>query len=324
MGLQIPLLLHADTVVYAFFALSGFFAWQSYGQAPSAGYFVKHRLLRLLPAYWAVVLVSALGLSVVSDYTWTAYFTSSGFWKYLLANGLLLNFLAPELPGVFTGQLLSAVNGSLWYVKLEVAFTLALPVLAWGMQLFRTLTEDRAVRKGSVTRHWGLVPIGLCVWLVLSMALFAFRFLCMGDGSLLFRYLCNFMMFLSGVVCAQSGWGISWRPAFSKICFFSLIILGIFVEWRAAIPSAYLYFLCSAVVIWAMILLFMATGIGAFFNRNNMTYSLYLCHFPVVQLALSCTSDLTAALLLTVLLLGVATPALYYGIERRKSFFSRS
>ena len=317
MGVDIPLLLHADTVVYAFFALSGYFAWQSYSRSSSARSFVRHRLLRLLPAYWAVVGASALGLSFVSDCSWTAYFTSPDFWKYLGANGLLMNFLAPELPGVFSHHLLTAVNGSLWYVKLEVLFTFEVPLFSWvAGQITPLLRPFRPGQTAGWSASWRrLVP--LLGWLAVSAAVFAARFLLPGGGGLLFRYLCDFLLFVSGLMMSRSGLTACAPSAFLKNSVFSLILLGIFVGGRDSMESAYGYFLLSALLIWSLIRVFLSTGFASFLNRNNMTYSMYLCHFPLIQLSLCFTDSPWTAFAVALLLLALCTPLLFYGIERR-------
>lgn len=312
-GSDLPLLLRADTVVYVFFALSGFFAWQSYGRSTSSWCFIRHRMLRLLPAYWVVVLFSAVGLSAFSELPLSDYFTSAGFWKYLCANSVLLNFLQPELPGVFGDHLISAVNGSLWYVKLEVAFTFLVPLVGKGMDLLSRLSEQCVPQtwrnRAAVSRYCSVL-----FWLALSSAVFSVRFLC-GEGQL-FRYLCDMLMFLSGLIVSQLWHTRKSGFAFSRICFFCLIILGIFVWARDTMLHPYLYFLLSMVVVWSLIFCFMSTGFAAFFNRNNMSYSLYLCHFPLIQSAISLTSTQEAAFALSAVLLLSGTWLLHHGVAR--------
>lgn len=320
-GSDLPMLLRADTVVYAFFALSGFFAWQSYGRSISSWRFIRHRLLRLLPAYWTVVLFSALGLSALSELSLSDYFTSAGFWRYLCANGVLLNFLQPELPGVFGDHLITAVNGSLWYVKMEVAFTFLVPVVGKGRTLVFRLLEQCLPQawhnRDTVSRYGSVV-----FWLVLSSAVFSLRFLC-GEGQL-FSYLCDMLMFLFGLFASQLWLTRKSNFAFSRICFFCLIILGIFVWARDVMLHPYLYFLLSTLVIGSLIICFISTGFAAFLNRNNMTYSLYLCHFPLIQLAVSLTSSPIATYALEVILILLSTLLLYYGVERRMVLSRRS
>ena len=103
---------------------------KSYSQSKSLKeYFVK-RASRLLPAYIFVVSLCAILLSFQSVYSFSAYFSDAGFYKYLLANFTFLNFLHPNLPGVFTSAGVTPdVNGALWTLKVEVAFYLSLPVI---------------------------------------------------------------------------------------------------------------------------------------------------------------------------------------------------
>ena len=317
MGLHIPLLLRPDTVVYAFFALSGFFAWQSFIRSSSVRTFVMHRLRRLLPTYWAVVGTSAIGLCAVSDLSTIDYFMSAAFWQYLIANGALLNFFAPELPGVFSDHLLTVVNGSLWYVKLEVLFTFVVPVSVHAIQRLGTSTISTCSSKSICfgAHYLGLWFVG--GWFGLVAMFFSLRPMLWTESSLLSRYLCCFFMFLSGLIGAYCGQALSVRLHKCACIVFGFIGIASIVGVMEYIESPFLYFLCSAIVIWGLIVLFMLTRWGAFLNRNNMTYSLYLCHFPLIQLAYGLTSDIVVALGIAGLLLGVCTPLLYYGIERR-------
>jgi len=61
-----------------------------------------------------------------------------GFWKYLGANLVFLNFLAPTLPGVFTSNIEPFVNGALWTLKIEVAFYLSVPVIHYFCRRYGT------------------------------------------------------------------------------------------------------------------------------------------------------------------------------------------
>jgi len=54
--------------------------------------------------------------------------------KYALANLLFLNFLHPDLPGLFADNRLHAVNGALWTLKIEVMFSLSVPLLVYAMR----------------------------------------------------------------------------------------------------------------------------------------------------------------------------------------------
>lgn len=117
--------------IHGFFIISGFLIYRSYLRNPQWKKYIIKRLKRILPAYIAVVLICAIALASVSTLKSYEYFLNPGFWKYLLTNFLTLNFLQPDLPGVFQNNLYTAVNGSLWTIKVELAFYFLLPVIVW-------------------------------------------------------------------------------------------------------------------------------------------------------------------------------------------------
>jgi peptidoglycan/LPS O-acetylase OafA/YrhL len=98
---------------------------------------LEKRARRIYPAYFICIVVAALALCSLSTLSLSQYF-GYGFWKYLGANLLFLNFLAPSLPGVFTSNHISFVNGALWTLKIEVAFYLSVPVLHYLCNRFGT------------------------------------------------------------------------------------------------------------------------------------------------------------------------------------------
>jgi peptidoglycan/LPS O-acetylase OafA/YrhL len=80
-------------------------------------------------------MLCALGLIIISSKDIGDYF-SLAWLKYVFANLAFLNFLQPTLPGVFNSNNLTAVNGALWTLKIEVMFYLTVPVFVF---LFRKL-----------------------------------------------------------------------------------------------------------------------------------------------------------------------------------------
>jgi peptidoglycan/LPS O-acetylase OafA/YrhL len=92
-------------------------------------------------------------------------FWTPGAWQeiaaYLGANLVFLNFLEPNLPGLFEGQRLTEVNGALWTLKIEVMFYLVVPFLAWGLS--------------KLSRYWwigiGALALGSLIWREAALAL---------------------------------------------------------------------------------------------------------------------------------------------------------
>src|ERR1017187_873412 len=123
--------------VRSFFVISGLLIYRSYMRSSSVGSYLEKRVRRIYPAYFTTVVIAALALCLLSTLPPSQYF-GVGFWKYLGANLLFLNFLAPSLPGVFTSNSISAVDGALWTFKIEVVFYLFVPVMHYLCNKFGT------------------------------------------------------------------------------------------------------------------------------------------------------------------------------------------
>ena len=138
-----------DLAVAVFFGLSGFLLWRPHaraaagtGPAPSTLHYLRHRAVRILPAYWVVV---ALALTLVPN--------AGHDLRVWLANLTLVQVFVP----------LTLTDGltQMWSLSVEVAFYLALPVFA--MLLVRLRDRRRRVLTiGAVTLlslGWAFVPV---------------------------------------------------------------------------------------------------------------------------------------------------------------------
>lgn len=115
-----------ELAVYGFFIVSGFLIGRSYERTTTFKRYLKKRFNRIFPAYFLVICLSTVFLSLVSTLPISEYFTRPQTYKYFFWNSIFLNFKAPYLPGVFGNQ---AVNGALWTLKVEVAFYLVVPLI---------------------------------------------------------------------------------------------------------------------------------------------------------------------------------------------------
>lgn len=123
--IQLPI---AYFAVGGFFALSGFLMYPYCMHQGSFRKYIGRRAKRLLPSYIFIVLLCAFGLSYVSVLSPAAYFSSPELWKYIAANLCCLNWLHPDLPGVFEGFESRAVNGALWTMKVEWCLSISVPI----------------------------------------------------------------------------------------------------------------------------------------------------------------------------------------------------
>lgn len=124
--------LSSDFAVKCFFVLSGYFIFKSYYADSRIYFYLKKRLCRIYPAYVFTVLFFSFALYFESDVK-DQYF-SFAWIKYVAANAIFMNFLAPSLPGVFANHVTNAVNGALWTLKIEVAFYLFVPLAFFIMR----------------------------------------------------------------------------------------------------------------------------------------------------------------------------------------------
>ena len=123
---------NSNIAVKGFFIISGFLVAKSYTNTPSLKeYFIK-RAKRILPAYIAVLLLAATVFAFFSSYSFSEYVTDLNVYKYLGWNSIFLNFMHPCLPGLFENNLMCAVNGALWTLKVEEGFYIVLPLICLG------------------------------------------------------------------------------------------------------------------------------------------------------------------------------------------------
>lgn len=127
-----PLMRLLPTAVILFFALSGFLLYRPFcaalldgAPAPSLRRYVRNRALRILPAYWAVLLVvgGVLGAALLPDGTGGLAIGSLTTRPELIAADVLL------LQNYHPAALYSGI-GPAWSLVIEVAFYAALPALA--------------------------------------------------------------------------------------------------------------------------------------------------------------------------------------------------
>ncbi|WP_293612386.1 acyltransferase [Ponticaulis sp.] len=123
----------AELSIRGFFILSGGLVYASWLRSRSVGQYAAKRVRRLYPVYSAIVIACAIAALIFAP---EARADLGAVGKYLLANLVFLNFLHPDLPGVFEGNRFSEVNGALWTIKIEVMFYIAVPILVWMMGLF--------------------------------------------------------------------------------------------------------------------------------------------------------------------------------------------
>lgn len=251
--------------VGGFFALSGFLVYNSYIKSGNLLHFVKRRARKILPPYLTIVLLCAFLLGfTLTPHDWDGYF-STDWLKYLGANLSFLNFLHPSLPGVFGGE---AVNGSLWTIKIEWLLYLSVPIVVWS------------IRKLSIKNE---LVFFLILYLLSAFYRMGFLWLYYMNGQEIFYILSRQVFgqacyFYTGVVLFKY-YGLFRRHI---VMFLAIAVLMIGVSQL----NGWIGILCepAGVSILTIGISMSLSGWFSIFNRNNVSYEMYLFHLPIIQL----------------------------------------
>lgn len=248
----------AELAIQGFFIVSGALVYGSYQRSNGVLDYAIKRVRRLYPAYVVIVLVPALIASLLA--LGRAGHLSQIF-QYIGANLVFLNFLEPNLPGLFEAQRFTEVNGALWTLKIEVMFYIALPVLAWAL-----------ARLG---RYWW---VGIAV---LVMSAFAWTHGLMASDvpyrDQLARQLPGQMMFFAAGMVLWRKWG--WVRAHA---------MTLFAIGAAALALAILVPALDALRVLGLtgLIAGIAFAPGPKLNAaawGDVSYGVYITHFPILQ-----------------------------------------
>ncbi len=270
-GKDLPFNSYHVAAVGCFFSLSGFLLFSSFQRRPTWRHYVERRVRRIMPPYFLIVILCALVFVSISSLGWKEYFSSSGFWEYLAANLSFLNFLHPDLPGVFQGPGFynSAVNGSLWTMKGEWICYLSIPFIYAAI---------RGKRKRAVI-----------ILMVLIAACLAMRFLLMrmyvSSGRELYSILGKqFASIFSFFFC-----GALVNVCYEQFLKYNRIILIISAAIVLTADFNPLYeILFRPIGLTGLVLWFSQIGRWGTFlkNHDDLSYDMYLFHYPLIQLSI--------------------------------------
>ena len=252
----------ATFAVQAFFFVSGFLVMMSCERSSSLKTYFSKRIRRIAPAYIVVVVGAALLLVSISSLTMPVYFTDPGWRSYLFFNLLLSNFTAPSLPGVFSTNPVTAVNASLWTIKIEVAFYFAVPIVLWLIRRFGykvVLTTVFAISLAwKASFHLAFDYTGIDLYSRLAKQLPGQMAFFMGGALAYFRT-------RDGLPPPPI-----WMVALGLLAYLQLD--GLLFEIAAP-------FAVTVIVYWLSIAVPRLVDIA---KRGDFSYGIYLYHFPIV------------------------------------------
>ncbi|MCG3717792.1 acyltransferase family protein [Aliarcobacter butzleri] len=234
-----------------FFVVSGFLIFWSYENDQNNKNFYIKRFFRIFPLYAFLIILQTLFFIGFSDGN------SFEIIKYFIVNIFFLNFLAPTVGTIFSGLEVNAINGSLWTLKNEVAFYVIVPLIF------------------ILYKRFGI--IFLLIMYILSV-IYMFTVDYMGIEKLLVQFPAQLRLFTIGIIC----YVIFTKFNKNNIYLAVLISFLLVVVFKDIIYFKYMiYPMCIGVFV-----IFCAYFVKHIKVDFDFSYSFYILHFPVIQLAL--------------------------------------
>ncbi|BCY27715.1 acyltransferase family protein [Flavobacterium okayamense] len=244
--------------INGFFIISGFLVAKSYSSSKSIKkYFVK-RIKRIVPAYVFVILFFVVIFSFFSTLSIIEYFSSFQLYSYLGWNLIFLNFMEPCLPGLFQENLICAVNGALWTIKVEESFYLILPVIFYFFKKFKS--------------KW----IGFIIVYIVSYCFYSyFKFYL--DKPLIAKQMPGVLTYF--------GTGVFIFLYFPEIIKHKIKFL-LLCSTLSVVSYIYSFYFLFPVSFGFTVILsaYTFSSLNNFGKYGDFTYGLYIFHFPLIQL----------------------------------------
>lgn len=152
------------TAVLVFFVISGYLVASSWARDPEAWRFLARRLLRIWPAYAAVVVLTAVWRVHVDDRAITPYAS----WVYSYKNLAFITFDWEFFPSHREGRL----NGSLWTIPYEVGCYVGLMLAATVLRRYWAVAAAVVVGAVVLARFHGQAVVdasaltGSSLWVI--------------------------------------------------------------------------------------------------------------------------------------------------------------
>jgi len=285
-----------DFAVDGFFILSGFLVTRSWLMLDNFWRFAWHRFLRIMPAFWACLLILAFVVAPIAlmleGRQLSELFTSpDSAVKFVLVNSGLMVFTY-DIASIFASNPTPlTVDGSLWTLILEAGcyFVLA------GLGAVGLLRQ----------RKWVVPIFALLLWALATLYDFGFS---VGIGDNTLRML---MLFVTGATFYLYAHRIpmaAWLAITAAVVFVASVVLLSDYRMVGAVPLAY-------------VLIYLAAGLPKNLRlKGDLSYGMYIYHYPLQQLLmLTILAYLPTPAFVVVSLVCVIPVALasWYGIERR-------
>ena len=188
-------------------------------------------------------------------------YLQNGAAKYLVANLAFLNFIQPDLPGLFADNLKnSAVNGSLWTIKIEVMFYISVPII-YGI-LAKIFGKKLTVAVIALLSLISAIAIEIIVDKY-------------GLSESLKNQLPSLMIFF------MAGAALNFfTPSFLNVKYLPLLLVALYFCDSHTLGKIIYPFVVAAFV---YIIAFKTKPIAIHDKIGDLSYGVYIFHYPVIQ-----------------------------------------
>lgn len=253
-------LFSSEFAVKGFFTISGFLVMQSYIRSESWKDYAEKRLRRIYPAYGAAILFCLLIGASVSHLTIGEFLTSAQTYNYLASNLIFLNFLQPELPGVFTENSYRALNGALWTIKVEVCLYFCVPFLWWLFGKIGKWQTTLLCYATAVIWAWCFTHVLNTSW----------------STQLSYQFPAQLSYFGLGAFFATEP---REKPYILPLMLISGIIYWLKLHPLLTLAIEPLFFSAAVIILATQTRIILQAG-----KYGDLSYGIYLLHFPIIQL----------------------------------------
>lgn len=246
--------------VHMFFIVSGFLIFWSFDADQNKKHFYIKRFFRIFPLYAFLIILQTL------FFLWFCNENIFQTVKYFISNIFFLNFLSPTVGTILSNLKVDAINGSLWTLKNEVVFYLAVPLL---FMLYKKFGKSIFV-----------------IFYILSVAyMFIIDYIVSLEivsrhhaDILLFQFPAQIRLFMVGILFYILFHKFKNQNIY-PLAAISLFLLIFFKDNTYFIYLAYPF--CIGFIMICLVYFLKQIKINFDFS-----YSLYILHFPIIQLSL--------------------------------------
>jgi len=243
---------HMETLaVEMFFILSGFLIFWSFDADQNKKHFYIKRFFRIFPLYFLLIFLQTVFFIIFSDAIFDEII------KYFISNIFFLNFLSQSAGTVFSQLYSDAINGSLWTLKNELAFYILVPLIF------------------TLHKKWGGQVL---IILYIMSVLYMIGAYYLDIPKLLVLFPAQLRLFVVGIALYIIFDRLNNKNIYPLI-FISFVLLILFGN------NSYFKFSLYPICI-GFILIYLVYFVKHIKINFDFSYSFYILHFPVIQLAL--------------------------------------